>query len=186
MAVVEGGTVAEVEGKEGPEGEAEAVRRPVWKRAETTREVTSRVWVFRMSKSCTHIPSNDPPVPAPVPILVPVPVPAPFPVPTPVPTPATAPASVPDTTGGSSGATIAYIRVIVRSGGMTLSLPSPGWCRGQSSTRVDTVASLLLHACPSLLPSLDKEDSTYCRTSSSLACPMQGRHSTLCCVCALH
>jgi hypothetical protein len=161
--------VAVVEGKEG---------------ADTTREVTSRVWVLKMSKSCTHIPSNDPPVPvpAPVPILVPVPVPTPVPVTT----TATTPVPVPDTTGGGTGATIAYIRVIVRSGGMTLSLPSPGWCRGQSSTRVDTVASLLLHACPSLLPSLDKEDSTYCRTSSSLACPMQGRHSTLCCVCALH
>jgi hypothetical protein len=148
------------------------VRRPVWKRAETTREVTSRVWVFIMSKSCTQIPSNNSPVP--VPALVPVPTPVPVPVPVPV------------TTGGSAGATIAYIRVIVRSGGMTLSLPSPGWCRGQSSTRVDTVASLLLHEPPSLLLSLDKEDSTYCRTSSSLACPMQGRHRTLCCVCGLH
>ena len=156
----------------------------MWKRAETTREVTSRVWVFRMSKSCTHIPSNAPPtpVPAPVPIFVPVPVPTPTAAPVTVP----ALASVPDITGGSTGATIAYIRVIVRSGGMILSLPSPGWCRGQSSTRVDTAASLPLHACPSPLLSLDKEDSTYCRTSSSLASPMQGRHSTLCCVCGLH
>ena len=107
-AGTEGGTVEVVE------GDAVTARRPVWKSAETTREVTSRVWVLSMSKSCTHIPSNGPPIPAPDP--VPAPVPTPIPVPIPV--------TVPDTTGGSIGATIAYIRVIVRSGGMTLSLPS--------------------------------------------------------------